>query len=95
MLEGAELILTPNACTLDDHRLSQFKTRALREYGWCSNDRIMLRRKNNGHSVAYDAVAYHVPNRGRNANTLIIEAGENRKRRLPGDVRYCRPSRLP
>lgn len=28
MLKGAELILTPNACTLDDLRINQFQTRA-------------------------------------------------------------------
>jgi predicted amidohydrolase len=28
MLKGAELILTPNACTLDDRRIHQFATRA-------------------------------------------------------------------
>lgn len=28
MLKGAELILTPNACTLEDHRIGQFKARA-------------------------------------------------------------------
>ena len=26
MLQGAELVLTPNACMLDRHRLDQFKT---------------------------------------------------------------------
>lgn len=28
MLKGAEIILTPNACTLEKHRIAQFKTRA-------------------------------------------------------------------
>ncbi len=29
MLDGAEIVLTPNACQLDDNRLAQFMTRAL------------------------------------------------------------------
>ena len=28
MLKGAEIILTPNACEMEDNRICQFKTRA-------------------------------------------------------------------
>ena len=83
MLEGAELILTPNACTLDNHRISQFKTRAFENMvGVCMTNYAAP--QNNGHSVAFDAVAYSLPDGesrdtedGVPRDTLIIEAGEN------------------
>jgi N-carbamoylputrescine amidase len=75
MLEGAELILTPNACTLDEHRLSQFKTRAFENMVGVAMTNYAAP-QNNGHSVAFDAVAYPVPD-GEPRNTLIMEAGEN------------------
>lgn len=75
MLEGAELILTPNACTLDDHRLSQFKTRAFENMVGVAMTNYAAP-QNNGHSVAFDAVAYPIPD-GEPCSTLIIEAGEN------------------
>jgi predicted amidohydrolase len=74
MLEGAELILTPNACTLDDHRLSQFKTRAFENMVGVAMTNYAAP-QNNGHSVAYDGVAYSVSD-GPPRDTLIIEAGE-------------------
>jgi N-carbamoylputrescine amidase len=74
MLEGAELILTPNACTLDEHRLSQFKTRAFENMVGVAMTNYAAP-QNNGHSIAFDAVAYPVPD-GEPRDTLIIEAGE-------------------
>jgi N-carbamoylputrescine amidase len=73
MLEGAELILTPNACTLDEHRLSQFKTRAFENMAGVAMTNYAAP-QNNGHSVAFDPVAYPVPD-GEPRDTLIIEAG--------------------
>ena len=75
MLHGAELILTPNACTLDDHRISQFKTRAFENMVGVAMTNYAAP-QNNGHSVAFDAVAYPVID-GAARNTLIIEAGEH------------------
>jgi N-carbamoylputrescine amidase len=75
MLEGAELILTPNACTLDEHRLSQFKSRAFENMVGVAMTNYAAP-QNNGHSVAFDAAAYPVPD-GEARDTLIIEAGEN------------------
>jgi predicted amidohydrolase len=53
MLKGAELILTPNACGLDEMRLDQFKVRA-----WENVLDVAManypKPKDNGHSVAYD-----------------------------------------
>lgn len=72
MLEGAELILTPNACTLDDHRLSQFKTRAYENMAGVAMTNYAAP-QNNGRSAAFDGVAYPVEDQPR--DTLIIEAG--------------------
>ncbi len=74
MLRGAELILTPNACTLDEHRLGQFKARAFENMTGVAMTNY-ARPQNNGHSVAFDAVAYPVPD-GEARDTLVIEAGE-------------------
>jgi N-carbamoylputrescine amidase len=75
MLHGAELILTPNACTLEAHRLGQFKTRAYENMVGVAMTNYAAP-QNNGHSVAYDAVAYPVSD-GEPRDTLIIEAGES------------------
>lgn len=75
MLQGAEIILTPNACTLDEHRLSQFKTRAFENMVGVAMTNYAAP-QNNGHSIAFDPVAYPVID-GEARNTLIIEAGEN------------------
>ena len=79
MLEGAELILTPNACTLDEHRLSHFKTRAFYNMVGVAMTNYAAP-QNNGHSVAFDGMAYDTTNSpledGDSRDTLIIEAGE-------------------
>jgi N-carbamoylputrescine amidase len=74
MLQGAEIILTPNACTLDEHRISQFKTRSFENMVGVAMTNYAAP-QNNGHSIAYDGVAYLVPD-GPSRDTLIIEAGE-------------------
>ena len=74
MLRGAEIILTPNACTLDRPRLDQFKTRAYENMVGVAMTNYAAP-QNNGHSVAFDAVAYPVID-GEARDTLIIEAGE-------------------
>ncbi|MFC7328660.1 carbon-nitrogen hydrolase family protein [Marinactinospora rubrisoli] len=71
MLEGAEIVLTPNACDLDANRLAQFRSRAAENMmgvamanyagaGW-------------GHSAAFDGIAYAD---GRSRDMLVVEAGE-------------------
>jgi N-carbamoylputrescine amidase len=79
MLQGAELILTTNACTLDEHRLSQFKTRAFENMVGVAMTNYAAP-QNNGHSVAFDGMAYCAgvsPREdGEPRDTLIIEAGE-------------------
>lgn len=74
MLGGAEIILTPNACTLDAHRLLQFRTRAFENMVGLAMTNYAAP-QNNGHSIAFDPIAYTVED-GPARDTLIIEAGE-------------------
>jgi len=74
MLHGAELILTPNACALDEHRVGQFKSRAFENMVGVAMANYASP-QNNGHSVAFDAVAYPVMD-GEARDTLLVEAGE-------------------
>lgn len=73
MLGGAELILTPNACTLESHRLTQFRTRAYENMVGVAMANYAAPQLN-GHSVAYDAAAFRENEEPR--DTLIVEAGE-------------------
>jgi len=79
MLQGAELILTPNSCRLEDHRMSQFKTRAYENMIGVGMTNYAAP-QNNGHSAAFDAVAFdagaYPGEDGEPRDTLIIEAGE-------------------
>ena len=63
MLEGAEVILTPNACVLDDRRIEQFRSRAF-ENAVAVAMTNYASPQHNGHSVAYDA-----------EGALVVEAG--------------------
>jgi N-carbamoylputrescine amidase len=74
MLGGAEVILTPNACTLDAHRLLQFRTRAFENMCGVAMTNYAAP-QNNGHSIAFDPIAYTIED-GPARETLIIEAGE-------------------
>ena len=74
MLKGAELVLTPNACSLEDHRIGQFKARAFENMVGVAMTNYAAP-QNNGHSVAFDAVAFDEDGNAR--ETLIIEAGED------------------
>ncbi|MFI1963084.1 carbon-nitrogen hydrolase family protein [Streptomyces pathocidini] len=72
MLAGAELILTPNACELEQNRLAQLRSRAYENMtaiavanyagpGW-------------GRSVAFDGMAFDEG--GTSRDMLVVEAGE-------------------
>jgi N-carbamoylputrescine amidase len=74
MLRGAEIILVPNACTLESHRLMQFRTRAFENMVGLAMTNYAAP-QNNGHSSAVDAVAYPGID-GQPRDTLIVEAGE-------------------
>ena len=75
MLGGAEIILTPNACTLDAPRLAQFATRAYENMVGVAMTNYAAP-QNNGHSVAFDGIVYEQID-GPSRNTLIVEAGES------------------
>jgi len=72
MLKGAELILTPNACELEANRLGQFRARAFENMVGLAMTNYAAPQEN-GHSVAYDAVAFDQDG-GR--DTCIVQAGE-------------------
>jgi predicted amidohydrolase len=74
MLKGAELILTPNACTLDDGRIGQFRARAFENMVGVAMANYAAPQQN-GRSVAFDAVSFDEID-GDARDTLIIEAGE-------------------
>lgn len=72
MLNGAEIILTPNACDLESHRLAQFRTRAYENMVGVAMANYAGPRM--GHSVAYDPMAFDEKG---SRDTLVIEAGES------------------
>lgn len=78
MLKGAEFILVPNACEMEDNRRMQLRTRA---YENMVGIALANYAKGNccGHSVAYDPIAFSDSTEakdGSSRNTLVVEAGE-------------------
>jgi predicted amidohydrolase len=72
MLKGAEIIITPNACELEANRLGQFRARAYENMVGVAMANYAAPQEN-GHSVAFDAVAFD--ENGDTVDPLIIEAG--------------------
>jgi N-carbamoylputrescine amidase len=72
MLEGAELVLTPNACPLDQVRINQFQARAF-------ENMLAVAMANyaapeyNGRSVAFSPVVFDAD--GHPLDPLVVEAG--------------------
>jgi len=73
MLKGAELILTRNACDLEENRIGQFRARAFENMVGMAMTNYAAPQQN-GHSVAFDAVAFDKSEAAQ--DTLIVEAGE-------------------
>lgn len=73
MLKGAEIILTPNACELESNRLGQFRARAYENMVGVAMANYAAPQEN-GHSVAFDAVAF---DESGPVDPLIIEAGRS------------------
>jgi predicted amidohydrolase len=96
MLKGAEIILTPNACGLDELRLDQFKIRA-----WENAVGVAMANypqpHQNGHSVAYDASGRCVVEAGAEEGvylaTFDLEAIRHRRGRTIHGNAYRRPHR--
>ena len=74
-LNGAELILVPNACPMEENRTGQLRARAF-------EDMVAVALANypgshedcDGHSVAFDPCAYG--DDGESRDTLVVRAGE-------------------
>ncbi len=73
MLKGAEIVLTPNACELEQNRLGQFRVRAVENMIGVAMANYAAPQEN-GHSVAFDPIGF--TRDGCSRDTLIIEAGE-------------------
>ena len=72
LLNGAELIVVPNACTWDDIRSAGLKTRAFENLVGIAMVNYPVPR-NNGNSQAYTCVAWR---NGKSIDTLIAKSGE-------------------
>lgn len=77
MLKGAEIILVPNACPMDINRLSQLRGRAYENMVGIATANYPYGHPDcNGHSSAFDGMAYRAGGSGENRDTLVVEAGE-------------------
>ena len=74
MLKGAEVILVPNACGLEQHRIGQFKARAYENMAVVAMTNYSPPRAN-GHSVAFDGACFSAD--GEVRDTLLVEADES------------------
>lgn len=76
MLKGAELLLVPNACPMEINRISQLRARAYENMvGIATCNYPDGQPDCNGHSTAFDSIAYR-PSEPGSRDTLIIEADE-------------------
>ncbi len=73
MLKGAEIILTPNACSLEENRLGQFRARAFENMVGVAMANYAAPQEN-GHSVAFDGMAFDAL--GNPREMCIVEARE-------------------
>ena len=76
MLEGAELILVPNACPMEINRLSQLRGRAYENMCAIATANYPQGQPDcNGHSTVFDGVAY-LPGEEAPRDTCLLEAPE-------------------
>ena len=76
MLEGAELILVPNACPMEINRLSQLRGRAYENICAIATANYPQGQPDcNGHSTVFDGVAY-LPDEVAPRDTCLLEAPE-------------------
>lgn len=96
MLKGAELILTPNCCGLEDIRLQQFRIRAF-ENVLCVAMANYPEPYKNGHSVAYDDAGNTVVMASEREGIVYaafdMEATRKRRGRVIWGNAYRRPHR--
>ena len=82
MLKGAEIILVPNACPMEINRISQLRGRAYENMvGIATVNYPSGKPDCNGHSTAFDGIAYKPGELG-SRDTLIIEADEQLARSI-------------
>lgn len=75
MLKGAEILLVPNACPMEINRLSQLRGRAYENMVGIATCNYPVGKPDcNGHSSAFDGVAY-LPDSEGSRDTCILEAG--------------------
>jgi predicted amidohydrolase len=81
MLGGAEIILTPNACPLDEDRIGQFRARAFENMVGVAMANYAVPESPsdscdvcNGHSMAFSGICY---GEGGHLEHKLIEAGED------------------
>ncbi|MFQ7265206.1 MAG: carbon-nitrogen hydrolase family protein [Lachnospiraceae bacterium] len=76
MLQGAELILVPNACPMEINRLSQLRGRAYENMTAIATCNYPAGQPDcNGHSTVFDGMAY-LPDMEDSRDTCILEAGD-------------------
>lgn len=76
MLKGAEIVLVPNACPMEINRISQLRGRAYENMIGIATVNYPAEKPDcNGHSTAFDGIAYR-PDEPGSRDTLIIEADE-------------------
>lgn len=76
MLKGAEIILVPNACPMEINRISQLRGRAYENMLGIATCNYPLGKPDcNGHSNAFDGVAY-LPDLEESRDMLLFEAAE-------------------
>ena len=76
MLQGAELILVPNACPMEINRLSQLRARAFENMAAIATCNYPAGKPDcNGHSTLFDGVAY-LPELEGSRDTKILETDE-------------------
>ncbi len=74
MLKGAEILLVPNACPMEINRISQLRGRAYENMvGIATVNYPDTQEDCNGHSTAFDGIAYR-PDEPGSRDTLILEA---------------------
>ncbi|MGQ9525773.1 MAG: carbon-nitrogen hydrolase family protein [Armatimonadota bacterium] len=72
-LKGAEIILTPNACTLEQNRISQFRTRAYENLVALAMANYAAPQEG-GHSIAFNGIPFSKDESSQ--DMLVVEAGE-------------------
>lgn len=74
MLKGAELLLVPNACPMEINRISQLRGRAYENMVGIATVNYPDQQPDcNGHSTAFDGIAYRPQEEG-SRDTLLMEA---------------------